>query len=233
MLTYISFNLGGEKLKLSRAFLGAFFVLLFIIPQISGISNLLYAQETAEPLMPESAAGPERRGSLPDESTIILGETPEVPAPESTSSVFVLIRMVLVLALAALAIYGVVFFVKRLARPRESTDPNLKVLAKVPLSNDSFAAVISVGAKAWLVAGGGGSINLISEIDETEALETMLIEDARKSAEKTSRLFPDFRSLLSRFGASQAGKTAQGPSGDGENSVAENLRKQRDRLKRL
>ena len=192
----------------------------------------------SESIMLEGAAGSEgaaseMRGSPLDESTIILGEAPEVPAPAGASSVFVVIRMVLVLALAALAIYGVVFFIKRLARPRESIDPNLKVLAKVPLSSDSFAAVISVGAKAWLVAGGGGSVNLISEIDETEALETMLIEDARKNAEKSSGIFPDFRSLLSRFGASQGRKTTQGSSTDGENSVAENLRKQRDRLKRL
>ena len=104
--------------------------------------------------------------------------------------------MVLVLALAALAIYGVVFFLKRLARPKQSRDPHLKVLARIPLSNDTFAAVLSVGSKAWLVGGSSGGVNLISEIDETESLETMLLDDARRSAEEGTRTFIDFRSLL-------------------------------------
>ena len=119
-----------------------------------------------------------------------------MPVSGGPSSIAVVLRMLLVLALAALAIYGVVFFIKRLARPRESKDPHLKVLARVPLSSDSFAAVVSVGPKAWLVGGGSGGVNLISEIDDTETLETMLLDDARRTAETETRGLIDFRSLL-------------------------------------
>jgi flagellar protein FliO/FliZ len=116
---------------------------------------------------------------------------------------------------------------KRLARPRENRDPNLKVLARVPLGSDSFAAVLSVGAKAWLVAGGSGGVSLISEIDEPESLETMMLDDARRSAEEGARGFVDFRTLLSKIGrSSQEGKSpAPGSS--------EALRKQRERLRGL
>ena len=162
-----------------------------------------------------------------DETTIILGETPVVPITNGGASIFVVIRMVLVLALSALAIYGVFFFVKRLSRPQELRDPHLKVLARTPLSSDTFAAVISVGPKAWLVAGGAGSINLISEVNDTESLETMLIDDARRTAEADSRRYFDFASLVRRFGASQHNKTQAGPS------FAHGLRKQQERLKRL
>jgi flagellar protein FliO/FliZ len=132
--------------------------------------------------------------------------------------------MVLVLALAALAIYGVVFFIKRMSRSPELRDPNLKVLARAPLGGGAFTAVVSVGSRAWLVGGGDGGVSLIAEIDEAEALETMLLDDARKTAEAGNVRFPDFRSLLRRLG----GGTENRPA-----NPAEALRKQRDRLKGL
>jgi flagellar protein FliO/FliZ len=159
-----------------------------------------------------------------NESEIILGETPAAPVSYNGSSVFVMLRMILVLALAALAIYGVVFFIKRLARPQESRDPHLKILARVPFGSDCFAAVVSLGPKAWLVGGGSGGLNLISEVEDTETLETLLLEDARKSAESGAKAI-DFRSLLGRFGKNQGVK--------GLSSHADDLRKQRERLKGL
>jgi flagellar protein FliO/FliZ len=199
--------LGGEKLKSSRPYIGVFFgVLLFFI----GFFGIL------TPLFPQS--------SQVDESAIILGEAPALQPADSGSSILIMLRMVLVLALTALAIYGVIFFIRRVVRPRENPDPHLKVLARVPLSGDSFAAVVSLGAKAWLVGGGSGGVNLISEVDDAESLETMLIEDARKNAEMR-RVF-DFRSLL-RFGRDE--KKDSSP----ENNHVDSLRKQRERLKGL
>jgi flagellar protein FliO/FliZ len=204
----ISFNLGGEKLKSSRFYFG---VLLTFIGFFSVVIPS-FAQTTF------------------DESTIILGDTPASETPVGSSSILIMLRMVLVLALAALAIYGVVFFVRRISRPRENPDPHLKVLARVPLASDSFAAVISLGAKAWLVGGGSGGVNLISEVDDVESLETMLLEDARRNAEP--RRFLDFRSLL-RFGRDGKKFPSQDSSLAESGSLAESLRQQRERLKGL
>jgi len=207
--------LGGEKLKASRPYWGVFFLTLYIVAGFFGIFPL--SAQTNEPV-------PER--TLSEESAIIFDDPlPSAPAPGGGASVFVLVRMVLVLALAALAIYGVVFFIKRLARPQEIRNPHLKVLARVPLGSDSFAAVVSVGPKAWLVGGGSGGLNLISEIDDTETLETLLLDDARRSAGSETRGF-DFRSLLQRFGR----KTVLPPGSSEAASLAEKLRKQRERL---
>ena len=209
--------MGGEKLKPVRLTFVA--CLFFVFLCFFGAAISLSAQTTepsdeqTEPLSP------------PDESAIILGETISAAEPAGTSSIFLLLQMVLVLALAALAIYGVVFIIKRLARPQESRDPNLKILARVPLGNDSFAAVLSVGPKAWLVGGGSGGLNLISEIDDTESLETMLIDDARKSEETGIRRYFNFASLLKRRPA-----VKEDPPGI---SQAEDLRKQRERLRGL
>jgi len=225
LIIVISFNLGGEKLKSSRPYIGACFgVLLFFIGFFGVVT----------PLFPQS--------SPVDESAIILGDAQASQPAESASSILIMLRMVLVLALTALAIYGVVFFIRRVARPRENPDPHLKVLARVPLSSDSYAAVVSLGAKAWLVGGGSGGVNLISEVDDTESLETMLLDDARKTAE-TRRVF-DFRSLLP-FGRGGKKSSSQGNSFADNGSLAENgfpldsgsltesLRKQRERLKEL
>ena len=210
--------MGGEKLRLSRL---VFFVSLFFIPGFFGGMIPLSAQTTEPPREQEQTAGP-----LLDESAIILGENPPDPVPNGSSSIFVVFRMVLVLALSALAIYGVVFFIKRLARTQEIRDPNLKILARVPLGNDSYAAVLSLGAKAWLVGGGSGGINLISEISDAESLETLLIEDARRTAETGIRRYFNFRSLLKRPGTPPAGKDETPGI-----THAVDLRKQRERLR--
>ena len=176
---------------------------------------------------------PEQGIVLPDESTILLGESsPDIPAPAGGSSIFVVLRMVLVLGLAALAIYGVVFFIKRIARPREYPDPYLKVLARHSLGSDSYVAVVSVGAKAWLIGGGTGSVNLISEIEDTETLETMLLDDARKIAESGTRGFIDFRSFFRRL-KGKPGPYRQDMDGDISGNHAQTLRRQQERLRGL
>jgi flagellar protein FliO/FliZ len=202
----VSFNLGGEKLKSFRFYFRVLFLIFLLLAGFFSVVTPSFAQ------------------TVVDESTIILDDTPALQASDAGSSILLMLRMVLVLALAALAIYGVVFFIKRISRPRENPDPHLKVLARVPLASDSFAAVISLGAKAWLVGGGSGGVNLISEIEDAESLETLLLEDARKNVEP--RRFLDFRSLL-RFGRDEKNLSSQ------DNSLAENLRKQHERLKGL
>jgi flagellar protein FliO/FliZ len=213
--------LGGEKLKLSQPFSGLLAVIVFFVICFFGSIVPSYAQDESRE--------PQETESLPDfvdESAIVLGETAPSTATNGGSSVLVILRMLLVLALAALAIYGVVFFIKRLARPQEIRDPHLKILARVPLSGDSFAAVLSLGAKAWLVGGGSAGVNLISEIEDTETLETLLLEEANRSAE-TRRYF-DFGSLIRRLsGKAQSGNSQQ------ESGSLESLRKQSERLKRL
>jgi flagellar protein FliO/FliZ len=200
--------LGGEKLKSSLHIF-----LLFLVLTAFFSANPLNAQNVEPQEEAQTTTGL-------DESAFILGDDSGVPSPQSAGSIFIVLRMVMVLALAALAIYGVVFFIKRLARPQDNPNPHLRILARVPIGNDSFAAVLSVGTKAWLVGGGSGGLNLISEIDDQESLETMLLEDSAKVAVKP---FFSFLSLLKRQ------EPGEKTSFFGF-SHAQTLRKQRDRL---
>ena len=223
--------MGGEKLKSHCPRSGVILFALIVCVFFSHIT----------PLCAQTSEGgnlPTQDNIFSGESNIIIGETPVVPVPDGGSSIGVVIRMVLVLALAALAIYGIVFFIKRLSRPQENRDPNLKLLARLPLGSDSFAAVVSLGARAWLVGGGSGGVNLITEIDDSETLETLLLDDARRTAEAETRGLLDFQSLIRRFKGAPKDRDLSGsidPAGsiDPGGSHAEALRKQRERLKGL
>jgi flagellar protein FliO/FliZ len=221
--------LGGEKLRVRKNFFAAAVLaaagLVFILSPLSA-QNQEPSQGLSSPVQAESQTRfpAENQAQLPAEESMVLGESVPAVSGGGTASGWIMLRMVLALALAALAIYGVVFFIKRLARPPEARDPHLKVLASAPLGNGTFAAVVSIGSKAWLVGGGEGGVSLIAEIDEQEALESMLVDDAAKAEVRPGR-FPDFRSLLRKLGgAGQGGQL---------NSHAETLRKQRERLKGL
>jgi flagellar protein FliO/FliZ len=133
--------------------------------------------------------------------------------------------MLLVLALAALAIYGVIFFLKRLTRPMEQRDPHLKVLASHHLGSNRFVYVVSVGSRAWLVGAAESGVSLIAEIEDQETVDAMFLEDSRKNAETGSR-FLDFRTMLRRLSGGDFPEPSGGPSVD-------NVRKRRERLRGL
>jgi flagellar protein FliO/FliZ len=132
--------------------------------------------------------------------------------------------VLLTLALVAAAIYGIVFFIKRFSRGSREQDPFLKVLASTPLGSNRSAHILSVGSRAWLVGAAENGVHLISEIDEKEVLDAMLLEDSRRTAESPAGRFPDFKALLRRLGAPADSGATNGPA---------NIRKRSERLKQM
>jgi flagellar protein FliO/FliZ len=130
--------------------------------------------------------------------------------------------VLLTLALVAAAIYGIVFFIKRFSRGTAAQDPFLKVLAYTSLGNNRGAYILSAGSRAWLVGAAENGVHLISEIEEKEVLDAMLLEDSRRTAEAPAGRFPDFKALLRRLG---------GPADSGAPSDPANIRKRSERLK--
>jgi flagellar protein FliO/FliZ len=211
--------LGGEKLKFfidkKLCFLRAICALLLLFS--AGIR--VFAQSEAVDIDEAQAVDPilaaERALTLED------GAAPAPVPAGGSSSVLSIFRILLVLVLVAAAIYGLVYLFKRAARRGEIDDPFLKVLASANLGSNRYAYVLSLGSKAWLVGAGEGGVNLISEVEDKETLDALLLEDSRKSAE-TDR-FIDFKTILRRLGMPiQAGA----PSAD-------NIRRRRERLKGL
>jgi len=183
---------------------------------------------SAQEVLSEDEAAPEEQERDPYawERGITFGEDNGENASPSRAaagpSIWTFVRMVLVLALAAAAVYGIVFFIKRSSRKKDAEDPFLKVLANTHLGFNRYAHIVSVGDKAWLVGSSDGGVNLIGEIDDRDVINAMLLEDSTKSEQNQSR-FPDFLGMIRRFGA-QAERSA--PSAD-------DIRRRRERLKGL
>jgi flagellar protein FliO/FliZ len=144
-----------------------------------------------------------------------------VPPAASALGIF---RVILTLVVVAAAIYGLVFFIKRSARGSREQDPFLKILASAPLGTNRGAYIVAVGSKAWLVGAAESGVSLISEIEDKDIINTMLLEDSRKSAEAPTGPFPDFKALLQRLGMPTESGAPPGP---------ENIRKRGERLKGL
>jgi flagellar biogenesis protein FliO len=184
------------------------------------------------PLSAQDAGGVEGVRTAPEgtapspEAGLLLDEAPEGPAftGTGTSTFSAVLRMVLVLVLVAIFIYIAVFIMKRLlkgiARPRESSNPSLKVLATLHLGSNHFVHVISLGPKeAWLVGAGDGGVRLIAEIADKETVDALLL-DASRSAPGPGK----FADLLRRLG---------GGNPEGPGPTPENIRKRRERLRGL
>ncbi|MDR2542853.1 MAG: flagellar biosynthetic protein FliO [Treponema sp.] len=149
-------------------------------------------------------------------------ETPVSMRITDPSSAWSIIWMILVLALCAAAIYGIVFFIKKASRRTVRDDPFLKVLANTNLGLNRYVHIVSVGSKAWLVGAGENGVNLISEIEDKEIVDAMLLEDSRKGEAASSRL-GDFMSMMRHLGVRTA---ANAPGTD-------DIRKHRERLRKL
>jgi flagellar protein FliO/FliZ len=218
--------LGGEKLNRFHKY---FFAVLFISTGlVIGNLNKLSAQ-TPDPVGDSSALtgdavpGGNAAGSSADNFVFQWDTSPDETLPAPTPTIFVVLRMVLVLALAAAAIYGVVFFFKRISHPPEQKNSYLKVLANAPLGTGSHVVVVALGNKAWLLGASDGGVSLISEITDQEMVDAMLLDDSRKGPSGGMK-FPDFSAILRRLG------------GGGESNKrfsADDLRRRRERLKNL
>jgi flagellar protein FliO/FliZ len=226
--------LGGEKLKLS---LKVVRVLVAAVLMAAGLFlNIAELSAQADSAGADSPGGVSREGGdlpvppLPDpfedagrsfffdEPDDGTGNVPAAPV----SSISLILRTLLVLALVAAAVYGLVFFIKRASRRKDPKDPFLKVLASAHLGFNRYAHVVSVGSRAWLVGAAEGGVNLIAEIDDRDILNAMLLDDSRKSAEGEGP-FSDFKALIRRLGI-PADNSAPG---------ADSVRRRRERLKGL
>jgi flagellar protein FliO/FliZ len=220
--------LGGEKLNRLRIFIIVVLIAAGCALHPAGFPFFSAQELDAGEAMSAGETAPSEVLLLLDEpspeSLIILGEAIPGAAITGGPSAGTVIRMVLVLALSAAAVYGVVFFLRRTARPQESRNPHLKILTSAHLGSNRFVYVVAVGSRAWLLGAGEGGVTPIAELTDQEVVDAMLLDDSRKQTESGGRL-PDFRALLRRLG---------GPTGGGQGlSNIDKIRKNRNRIKGL
>jgi flagellar protein FliO/FliZ len=198
-----------------------FFVVLFLC--VVGFS---FTQDALKDIAQEDVAVDSVSGA--PETGFVFGETAEDADFGAGPSVFALLRIVLILALVATAIYGLVFLLKKQSAVRAVTDPYLKVLARTALTPKTAAVVVSVGDKAWLAGVADEQVSLITEITDKEVVDAMLLDAANREIAAQSRRL-DFRALLAKLSGSFA--RSQPPSGSP--AATGGIRAQTDRLGRL
>ncbi|GHV42046.1 hypothetical protein AGMMS49546_19420 [Spirochaetia bacterium] len=239
--------MGGEKLNASEWYPHNIFLTLRAVFLIAGVFIFVsplfsQEQEAAVPTAVELRAAELRAAELQAAEQAMTFDGAGAGAPDGAAisrepvSVFVILRTILVLALVAAAIYGIVYLFKKMARPAQQQDPHLRVLASAHLGQNRFAHVITLGTKAWLVGASDGGVNLIAELEEQEAVDALLLDESRRNAETRPGPFPDFKALLRRLGAGQPPHAGSGPmQGDAPNpgSPLNNIRQRRERLKGL
>ena len=201
-------------IKLSMGAFRALFVTLFI--------GYMFALPVAGVPAQEADAAEVDAHTLAEQAIILGDGAAGTGMPAPVASPFGIFRVVLTLALVAVAIYGVVFLLKKASRGgRMTQDPFLKLLATVPVGTNRGIHVVSLGSQAWLVGSAEHGVNLIGEITDRDTLDAMLLEDSRRGAEFPAGKIPDFRSMLRRFGM----------PADPAPPSPENIRKRSDRLK--
>lgn len=210
-------------------------IILLIAAGIGFTGGIASAQEAPAG---EALGREEAGGASSGESGLVLEEGIDGGIPQGGVSVFRVIQMVLALALAAAAVYGVVYFLRRAARPQDRRNPHLKILSAAHLGSNRFVYIVAVGGRAWLLGAGEGGIAPIAEIADRDLIDAMLLDDSRRGAETGG--FLDFKTLFRRFGGGPPGRPSgnldapnRDPSVEDAAFSADNLRKNRERIRRL
>jgi len=204
------------------------FVLLLAILSAAGFLVQMPAFSQEVPVQEEQPAGEiqsdqEDRLRTAEQALTFGGTDPSGTVIGAGPSIWSIIRMILVLALAAIAIYGVVFIIKRSSKQTTVSDPFLKILASTHLGSNRYVHIIHAGNKAWVIGSCDGGVNLIGELNDQETVDAMLLDDSRRAAEVSQRNLPNFLSLLKKLGAPVVNKIPG----------ADEIRKRRERLKGL
>ena len=131
----------------------------------------------------------------------------------STNSIWLFVRMVLVLALVIVCIYVVVFLLRRGLNPRTPSDLFLKKAASLTLSPGKSVHVVTLQDYAYIVGTADNSISLLGEIKDKELIDALNLQ-----SEVYLEKAPDFASLLSLL-CQNPKNPAPAKTDFGENSI--------------
>jgi flagellar protein FliO/FliZ len=199
-----------------------FWVLCAVMP--------LGAQQAASRRQAQGAAGSTTvvagsQKQTSDETAIYLDAAAnpavaQAAKPAGPSSIWILVRVVLVLALVCAGIYGVVYLMKKSTGAKAGNDPYLKNIASLYFSPNKSVQVISLGERAYLVGVTDQAINLIAEVQDKELVDAMNLQSDKKNPLPTGT----FQSVISNFfpgaGKKESGSGTAPGSGPNETATA-------------
>ena len=127
--------------------------------------------------------------SVLDESQILLGETnlesqitfSDDESNLEKSSVWLFVRMILVLILVIVAIYALMKFFKKKSTEVKSSDDFLRSVSSLSFGPGKSVEIVTLIDKAYVLGVTEKSINLIAEIDDKELIESLNLNHDKKS----------------------------------------------------
>lgn len=137
--------------------------------------------------------------SVVSESDLPIAAAPEteVRNPSARQTVWLFMRMILVLAFVIAAIYALIFFLKKNANKALASDPFLRVVSNVPISQGKSVAVVTLlDEKAYIIGVSDDNINLIGEIENKETIDAMNLHADKNARTERPRNFNDILSLF-------------------------------------
>jgi flagellar protein FliO/FliZ len=202
-------------------------VLLLLMVFALGASLPVFAQKAQA-----SGDGAVSEAQAADEDAIYLDANAALPSAKQAkgpSSVWILFRVVLVLAIVCAAIYGVVWLLKKTTVVNAANDPYLKSVSSITLAPNKTVQVVTIGTKGYLIGVTDQAISLIAEVEDRELLDAMNLAQDKKTAAPQAT----FASVLSQFLPSakpKASDRADGKEDIGAFSATDVIRRQRERL---
>lgn len=113
----------------------------------------------------------------------------------NTNTLWLFIRMIVVLIFVIVCIYALVFLLKKGFAPKNEQTPFLKKAASLNLAPGKSVHIVLVPDKAWLVGVSDSSVNLIGEITDKELIDRIALEAEKEISAKPK----DFAEILAAF----------------------------------
>ena len=191
--------------------------LVYLLMGLLLFSLLLTAQETGQ------------TPDFNDETTILIEDTPvdEAEMPRgATFSFWDGLRMVLVLGAVLAFIYLLFRLLKKAGGPRFANPELISLHATLGISGGKTLHLVEVGGEYYLVGASENGVNLISKIEDKDALDQIQFKLSTEKPEPPK----NFADVLTRL--FQKGEGSDRSTGS-LNHTREFMASQRDRLKNL
>ncbi|MFA6855702.1 MAG: flagellar biosynthetic protein FliO [Treponema sp.] len=188
-----------------------------------------YAQTSVRVSENTEVTQPKKSDSVVDESTLPI-RTPSNQVSDTSrgATVWLFIRMILVLAVVIVCIYGVLWLMKRNTGKINNTDQFLRVVSSVTLSPGKSVQIVSLlDQKAYIIGVTDNAVNLIGEVTDKETIDAMNLYADKQTNTKKPRNFNDILSIFMPNGPKEKNGNIFSGTGD---KAAGLLKQQRDRL---
>lgn len=163
-----------------------------------------------------------------DESSVLLEEDGQISGqPKSSSTFFLLLRMVLFLAVVVACIFFVFRFMKKTMAVPDNDDMFMRIVSTLNLSPSKSVQIVTLTDKyAFLIGVSDDSVNLISQIDDQDLIQAMNLYSDKQKKTKKPKNFADILDIFMPNGPRDAENVMSGS----KTKITDMLEKQRNKF---